>query len=236
MAAPGTRGADPPIGRDVQATSMNVGVHIAFIVMSVALGSCSSAPMRTSGEAADVRVTVSAGIWNGKPSTLARSLTPLHITVENGSGRELIVRYDEITVNGPALMHEPLPPRELTGRQVIEKSQDPIFVPRFEHSGFHGAPGYLPNFSELRPWDYPWDYDRNYYVRQYPKWPVALPTLDMIEAALPEGVLEPRGRVSGFVYYEKLDPSMTDWTLAFDLIEPWSGLAFGTVRVPLSMP
>jgi hypothetical protein len=62
---------------------------------------------------------------------------------------------------------------------------------------------------------------------------IELPTADMISMALPEGVLDPAGRITGFLYFEDvedLDIASVDFTI--NLINADSGTQFGTVRLP----
>jgi len=51
-------------------------------------------------------------------------------------------------------------------------------------------------------------FDRGYYGEYYGQFlgfgHIELPTGDMIQQAAPEGVLEPGGRISGFVYFERV--------------------------------
>lgn len=181
---------------------------------------------------AGVRVTMRTGAWTGDPANLEEFFTPVRVTLHNGSTHPLRIRYSELVIRSPALDFEPLPPQRLVKRNVEFRSGDPDLVPRFEHSGFRIAGHYVPSFSELRPWDYPFDVDEPWYERQFLRWTGSLPTLDMIETALPEGVLEPGGELGGFLYFETLGRPDAD-TLIFeaDLIDARTGLSFGEVRI-----
>jgi putative addiction module killer protein len=45
---------------------------------------------------------------------------------------------------------------------------------------------------------------RVYFERNYGQWPRDLPSEEMISEALPEGVIEGGGRVSGFLYFQRV--------------------------------
>lgn len=182
-----------------------------------------------------VRMIVSTHAWDGDPPDLEQSVTPLHVTLENHSSHPLRIRYPELKLRSPALDYQPLPPAKLVDKQVTVR-EDPILVPRTETHNFRYAPYRYPNYSDapgLRDRAHPWEDVPEFYTRQYAKWTVPLPTVDMIDRALPEGVLDPGGRVSGFLYFEHLRPGADQARFTFDLIDAQTALAFGTLRVRL---
>jgi hypothetical protein len=54
----------------------------------------------------------------------------------------------------------------------------------------------------------------------------------MLAKGIPEGVLEPEGRISGFLYFEKLPDNLDRITFEADLINARTGVTLGTVRIP----
>jgi hypothetical protein len=54
----------------------------------------------------------------------------------------------------------------------------------------------------------------------------------MRRRVLPEGVLEPGGRVSGFLYFEKLDGDPQGVRLVTELVNARNGRRFATSRIP----
>lgn len=188
-------------------------------------------PQAAVGTAAGVQLTVRASAWRGDPPTLSDAVTPLHVTFKNDSQYELRIRYQEITFSDSALDYSPLPPYKLAGETVTVTDDQPIWVPRFEHSRFFVAP-YIPDVSGLSPWAYQWSSDRRFFERQYLKWTVSLPTVDMIERAMPEGVVQPGGSVSGFLYFEKFPRGTGQIMLKADLIDARTELTFGTIEIP----
>lgn len=60
---------------------------------------------------------------------------------------------------------------------------------------------------------------------------VDLPSVDMLQKALPEGVLDPGGRITGFVYFEELrDGARIDFTIR--LFDAVTGESFGALELP----
>ena len=63
-----------------------------------------------------------------------------------------------------------------------------------------------------------------------------LPTGAMVQKALPEGVLEPGGRVTGFLYFEDIDVGKDDRaTFVTDLVNASGGETVGAIRIPLEI-
>lgn len=60
-----------------------------------------------------------------------------------------------------------------------------------------------------------------------------LPTIEMREAALPEGTLEDGGEVYGFLYFEKVAKEEIGLTFKNDLVDASDGKTFGTISIPL---
>ena len=50
--------------------------------------------------------------------------------------------------------------------------------------------------------------------------------------ALPQGVVESGGEVSGFIYFEKVDPEERRVRFRLDLAEAEEGTIFGTATIP----
>lgn len=179
-----------------------------------------------------VRLTVVANAWRGHPDNLADEITPLKVTIENRGTQPLRIRYNEFALEAPqGVRHTALPPLKITG-SVEETSALPEYVPRFMHSDFYMAPYYHPLYGAVPIWEDPWAYDTSYYDRYYPTWRIQLPTQDMRDMAIPEGVLKPGGEVSGFVYFPKIERDAKALTFAFDLRSPGADADFGRLRIP----
>jgi hypothetical protein len=57
----------------------------------------------------------------------------------------------------------------------------------------------------------------------------------MIAEVLPEGVLEPGGRVEGFLYFERVDPQAPRVRFRADLTSADTGEVFGEVSIPFTV-
>jgi hypothetical protein len=178
-----------------------------------------------------VVMTVRAGGWTADPPNLSATVLPVHVTLENRGTHPLRVSHQEFRFRGLSLDYLPLPPRKLVGREVEVKT-DPMLVPQTPGPGFHAAPGRIPPLPGFDPWRLPWQDDQYFYSRQYAKWTVALPTVDMIRLSLPEGVLDPGAQVDGYLYFERLNEAVREPRFVFDLVDARSGLTFGTIQVP----
>lgn len=55
----------------------------------------------------------------------------------------------------------------------------------------------------------------------------------MISKAIPEGVLEGGGRISGFLYFAQIEPVSTPVTFVVQLVDANTGEQFGTLEIPL---
>lgn len=183
-------------------------------------------------ESAGVRITAQANAWNGTPQNLSSEITPLRVSIENHSNRPLRVRYNDFSLaSNLGYRYAALPPYRIRGSVAVNDVVPP-FAPRFAYSHFYVAPYYSPYFTTLPAWDYPWAFDGYYYNRWYPMWHLELPTRDMRELAIPEGVIDPQGSVSGFLYFPKLSGGADRVTLVAALTDGKSGEGFGELSIP----
>ena len=179
---------------------------------------------------AGIRLVAVTDAWHGNPANLEQAVIPLEVSIQNHGTHSLRVSYPELKLRGPALDYQPLPPRLLVGRTVTVGSQ-PLLVPPDHFQNFWLAPYVYPSVAGVDTWPQPWEDEGDYYKRQYAKWTVSLPTVDMIEQSLPEGVLDPGGRMSGFLYFQHLRPDAHSAELTFDLIDARSALSLGTLSI-----
>lgn len=162
----------------------------------------------TGAVAADEGVQLEArtGAWNGFPNNLAYEVTPVLVTITNESEIPLRIRYDEFQLVSPSgKTFAALPPFDM-----VRTVTDQIGFVEYPLWGFSIAPHLSPYYPWLTPFDGPFAYDPFYYQRYYPVFArIQLPTADMLQKALPEGVLEPQGRLSGFLYFEPVGDEVT---------------------------
>jgi hypothetical protein len=195
-------------------------------------------------EVAGIEVAVAPGAWPGR-SDIRRYTTPLEVTIENGSDRPVTLRYQDFAlVSEAGEVYAALPPFEIDGR-IRERAgtavAHPVWpTPGFYHHRFYVSPYYAHFYPSLRRHPPPFYYDPFYYDfyydRIYTIWrEVDLPTEEMLEQALPEGVIQPGGRVSGTVYFQPVDPRAGLVQLRFDLVNGENGEVFGAVSIPLQV-
>lgn len=135
------------------------------------------------------------------------------VVIENGSSRRLGVRTSSFTLVAADGRHfAAVPPRQVSG--VVSEPAGWAYYPSW---GFYGH-----RFYSYSP-----------FYERYPVFAdVRLPTSDMIRQALPEEVVEPGGRISGFLYFEKVPRNADTVTLAAMLVDADTDAEFGTVRIP----
>lgn len=196
--------------------------------------------------AEDVELVVETNDWTAFPRNLEQELTPLRTTITNNSDYPLKIEYEHFALSTDAgVTYHPLPPIDIKGRVTQQASQPiavprypyPIVAPRFAYRGFLLAPYYRPYVVGIHAWGHPWAYDPLYYRRYYPRWRVDLPTHEMIELAIPEGVIEPEGQVSGFLYFPEIERSEAGEQLTFNasLVDANTDVNFGKIGIPFAI-
>mgnify|MGYP006185075021 CR=1 FL=1 len=59
-----------------------------------------------------------------------------------------------------------------------------------------------------------------------------LPTFEMLQQAMPEGVVNSGGNIEGWVYFEKVPEEKDRVVLRTDLVNARTGQEFAEVRIP----
>ena len=180
--------------------------------------------------AAGVYIVASAEAWRGCPTDLRGVVTPMLVTVDNANGtRPVIIRYNHFALETDAGARlAAVPPFQITG-SVIE----PVRMSYYPRAGFHVAPYLSPYYPGWSAFHGPFVYDPFYYDRYFPTFArVRLPTNDMIQRALPEGAIDPGGRIAGFVYFEEIPKHTKAVTFVAALVEAGTSTEFGVVRIP----
>jgi hypothetical protein len=178
-------------------------------------------------EAAGVRV-VATPDTSSDPARGYPYFQPLHLKIENDSGVPLRLRYADISlVDETGGTMSALPPYLLQNVAVR-----PIAHPTFYAHQFRVAPHYVPYYPTFGAWPSQFTYDDRFYRYQYSLWDPYVPTRVMREQAIPEGVIEDGGNISGFVYFKKLDPEMDRVTYTMELVNANTEEPFGTIRIP----
>jgi hypothetical protein len=185
----------------------------------------------------DVRVTADADAWPGIPAVVEH-VTPVKVTIENGTTATLQIRYDLFALRGSAgSRYAALPPFQIEGGAnalAVTGSYPDYLPPRLYRRGFRVA---YPYGSIYPGWPinrHSYYFDPAYYKRYYRYWEtVALPTREMPSEALVEGEIDPGGVVAGFIYFEPDDTvAETGVTFSLDLVRADDAAALGSVAIP----
>ena len=203
--------------------------------LAPAPGALAAPPGPGSGAMASVEgvsIEARAGAWNGVPQNLEAESIPLLVEITNNGDQPIRLRYNEMQLVAPdGSTFNAIPPYSVEG-DVAEN----VDV-RFRGTGFHVAPYLSRYYTVYDPFTGTFFYDRVYYDRYVPaSINVELPTSDMISMALPEGVLDPGGRIQGFLYFEDvedLDIPSVDFTVA--LVDANTEERIGTVTIPFTV-
>jgi hypothetical protein len=176
------------------------------------------------GSWGDIEIVVRVGAWRGWPSDLARFVTPMHVTVVNLGAVPLRVSHDDfaLAVAGNQRLAAVLP-TEVRGI-VYQPPPAPL-----SSAGFVvGAEGYRDWVLSGSAWNAGAD-----PVARLGE-PFALPSPDVLDRALGEGVLEPGGTASGFVYFERgQHADQVDLTVR--LVDAGTGGTLGRAVIPLAL-
>ncbi len=212
------------------------------LALPIALGACAAnsatfepapgaqpAPAAGGAVATDagVRVVAEGNAWTGRPASLDQKLTPFRVHVTNNSTHQLLVRFRDFRLVTPTgETYFALPPFQ------IDKQVTRTITPAYPYTGFAVAPYLSPYYPDLTAAD-PFLFDEPYYSTYWPIiQQIELPTVDMVDKALPAGVLEPGGTVSGFVYFQHVDPKAARVRLVIDLPRASTHEDFGKVEIP----
>lgn len=219
----------------------------AAAMLVAALTACAGQELRPAAEAtpaalrgeaavatdAGVQMAASTGAWQARPFDLETEMTPVLVEILNQSGRPLRVAYEAFQFNSQADgSYAALPPHSIQAEVVRPV---PGGRPYYSYMGFGGAPylrGYYPG---LGIYSGPFAFSDRYYGTYAPLWSgyqsIELPTPDMLERALPEGVVEPGGRVGGFLYFQRIKGS-GPFAFNADLVDARTGERFGGIAIP----
>ena len=170
-----------------------------------------------------VRATVSGERWHGNPVDLGALVTPLRVTITNEGREPVRIAYrDFALVSSSGFRGTAMSPF------AIQRAGATVAVePFYRWSGFYIAPTWSPYYPGLTPWGGWWDYGGYGVVQVQP-----LPSRDMLSKALPEGVLEPGGTVSGYLYFQHVGQEVGSLQFQATLVSPESQQRISELKVP----
>lgn len=179
-----------------------------------------------------IAIDAHTNAWPGDLAVLLY-VTPVRMTLTNHTDRPIRVSYPLFQLVTPSgRRYSALPPFKIEGspaEPAIMYPHEP-FEPELAQHGFFVSRLYADHYPAIARWDRPFFYDLDYHDHYYSYWNTALPTQPMIEVALPEGVLDPGGQVTGYLYFERVGNAETV-TLQGQVVDAESGTLVGTSAI-----
>lgn len=203
--------------------------RLAPVAVLLLLAGCAAGPgpppAPAAATAGEVEVAASAGAWRGWPAELSRFATPIHVRVVNRGAAPVRLSHDDFALIAGGRRLPAVLPYEVRG---VVYAPPPAELPS---AGFslddplatrdwvlHGTPAAA-------------EADPARVGEQF-----ALPSPDMLDHALAEGVVQPGARASGFVYFEPLGAPAGPTDLSVRLVDARSGQIIGRAVIPLTLP
>lgn len=232
-------------------------LHAAVLLTAAILSGCASAVLLPApnartvvgasttlfDEVDGVRVTVQADAWQGARSVLGH-VQPMRVTIDNHSRSTIRVRYGDfalVSTNGRR--YAALPPFRVEGEllsPMLSVGFSPFSAPGFAYRRFYVAPYFAPLYPGIPVYRRSYVFfDPGYYAIWHADFARSIrPSVEVLALALPEGVLEPDGQVSGFLYFRTLDPDAGAAVFRASIVAVHDGVAAvgGTVLGELSLP
>jgi hypothetical protein len=188
------------VGTIAFAAAASLGCGHGTLVPASSASVVPNAPTAAYSVVEGVRCSANVGAWNGREDEIPSFLVPLKIRIKNDSGRPIRVLYQDFALTGrKGRSYRPVPvlPMDVDARKAIPK-----LIPIYAASKFFVAPGFHDVYATLEPWKAPLERDEELYDRLFRRWGDRRPPLDVLRAALPEGVLDDGGVVTGYLFFE----------------------------------
>lgn len=159
------------------------------------------------GQEGDIVMIAQAAAWPGD-AIITQKVSPLRLRIENHGEVPVAVHLGKIALEGSSgRTYLAVPPVLLSGSVDHTAPPPTPLTPGYEASRFVIASKYRTIYPRRSAYGGTFNYDLNDNRMRYGYWDIEelLPTPEMIGNALPEGVLESGGDVTGWVYFEKVD-------------------------------
>ncbi len=181
--------------------------------------------------AAGVRVVARAHAWQWGPADLDSKVTPFLVQLQNNGTSSISVRYNRISLtDADGHRFEVMPPYDIDAT-LTERFT--VTNPYYGYDRFLIAPYLSRWYPRLVRYQGAFAYDPAYYSPYMTAYrAIQLPTADMVQRALPEGVLSPGGKVEGFVYFQHLHKDARTLTVSVDMVDANTGETLGTAKIP----
>jgi hypothetical protein len=159
-----------------------------------------NAPNVAFAVAEGVRCSANVGAWNGREGALPESVVPVKVRIKNDSGKAIRVLYEDFALLGrKGRSYRPIPVLPLDNE--ARKRVQPM-IPMYASTGFFVAPRFHDVYATLDPWPAPLQRDEALHGDLLRRWGKNAPDRQTIREALPEGVLDNGGIVTGFLFFE----------------------------------
>lgn len=180
-----------------------------------------------------VQLRANGEAWPGNQDVRSH-VTPVHVTIFNDTFHPLEIRYDRFSlVDGYGNRYATLPPFEMQGNMVSGEYGE--LQPEFGYSGFKVAPAYANVYPGLAASQYHATMkEQTYHARFYSSWGNLRPSNQMLQLALPEGMIEPGGHVDGYLYFQHVPDKAGNVEMSVQLVNASSHHTFGYANVPFT--
>ena len=202
-------------------------VPVAILLLLAGCAAGQLPPPPVAGAVGDVEIMAAAGAWRGWPADLSRFVTPIHLSLANRGGAPVRVTHDDFVLVASGLRLPAVLPYEVRG--VVHRPPPPT-LPSAGFSLDAIDPPATRDWA-LRAPPVSAEADPAYVGQQF-----ELPSPDVLDRALPEGVLQPGGVARGFVYFERLDAHPGPVDLVARLVDAKTGETIGRVLIPILRP
>lgn len=167
------------------------------------------------------------------------AVTPVKVNITNNGQSTVLIRYSDfklVSADGKTYPALPLRKIDATASAPLD-TINPILSPRFFHRGFRVLPYYGGIYPGIPAYGGPFHYGFGRYGWDYYDsvfggfGQVKLPTPEMYENVLPEGVLDPGGSLEGWLYFKHVGNRMGD--IDFDAsLTTVTNQRLGTITIP----
>lgn len=197
---PATSSVRSTVRKIALAAAVSLGCGHGTLVPASSARIVPDAPTAAYSVAEGVRCSANVGAWNGRENEIPSFVVPVKVRIKNTSGQPIRVLYEDFALIGrKGRTYHPVPvlPVDAGARKRI-----PSLNPIYASSKFFVAPGFHDVYATLEPWTTPLPRDEHLYDQLYSRWGKQLPALDVLRVALPEGVLDDDGVVTGYLFFE----------------------------------
>ena len=165
-----------------------------------------------------IELIAQAGAWPGDPR-IADHVEAIRVRIGNYGSRPVHVRYEHFRLASPnGDSYAVLPPLPTRGNAPTSARR--IVSPRFRHVSYDVAPYYGAAYAGISIHEGPFlraaEPDARVRFRRLGN----LPSSEMVDWALPEGVLRVSGFVEGFMFFERVPKGVNELELQAVLVTP----------------